>query len=130
MDRVFLLVTRCSLTHSLHSLFPLPLPTPSSHSTQPHNSLVSATSILKQQEQIIAQNASRETSLLTEIHALRAETRTLQGVKKVSEQQLQEAQLNLDLLAKGVETEKGKSGTLQERCDELTLQLESERSLK
>jgi len=68
--------------------------------------------------------------LLTEIHALRAETRTLQGVKKVSEQQLQEAQLNLDLLAKGVETEKGKSGTLQERCDELTLQLESERSLK
>jgi len=91
---------------------------------------VSATSILKQQEQIIALSSTRECSLLTELHALRVETRSLQGLKKANEQQIQEAHQSLELQAKDVETERKRSQDLQERCDDLTGKLEKERKLK
>ena len=91
---------------------------------------MSATSILKQQEQIIALSSTRECSLLTELHALRVETRSLQGLKKANEQQIQEAHQSLELQAKDVETERKRSQDLQERCDDLTGKLEKERKLK
>ena len=93
-------------------------------------SLASSQTILKQQEQLIAQLVSLEQALRTELHASKIEYREFQGKHKLSQQALDEAEQKLKLAEHSIEAANKRNTELHERCTEISNKLKVERELK